>query len=114
MQHSNADIVKAYHRQKSKKTRKGIQSNDTAEIVLKRQIEIKNMQEATCIEIAKETIMDVAAKHAKEEMINNDEMHLLNHAWLHKKMCLPCKLIGWNGKSRMKQFRCEHEKSCLR
>jgi len=59
------------------------------------------------------TIMDYAVRYKELEGIESDIIAPINHVRLHKKMLLPCELVGFNGEMRTKELRENELNSCI-
>ena len=59
---------------------------------------IENIDRTTIT--ANKTVMDLACEYVKDKPKCEDMHEKINHVRLHKKVYLPCELLGMNGKSR--------------
>ena len=61
------------------KPKKGIWSDDVAEIILKREISVQNMNEIAYIKIVNKTIIDYAETYVENEQISSKMLSVLNY-----------------------------------
>lgn len=81
---------------------KGIWSDDVAEMLMKCNIKIKNMEEAVCIKTANKTIMDYAERCVEYEKISFKMLAAINCVRMHKKLHFSCEFIGALGRCETK------------
>ena len=59
------------------------------------------------------TIMDYAIKYVDRQRLNENILAPINQIRIHKRMLLPCELVGFNGEKRTKEMREREMKSCV-
>ena len=63
---------------------------------------------------ANDAIIDYVLMHCNELKLSNKEIKAMNQVRVFKKMHLPCDLVGFCGKRKMKTFREGMEKSVIK
>jgi len=91
-----------------------IWSDKIAQRLIKRKITIENSPQCKYIITRNRTIMDYVAEYVREKDRSNNDITLLNHMRLYKKMILPCELVDLMGNRETNGFRDEIAMSCLK
>ena len=77
-----------------------------------RGINLINKQEVKFI-TSNKTNIDYITQYVEEEKLSTKIIPSINYIRMYKKMYLPCKLIGMNGRSETREMISPLEKSCI-
>jgi len=89
--------------------------NDEIQVKLeKRQLTIHNRTNEPKWMSRNNTIMDYAVKYIEAERLQEKILAPINHVRLHKRMVLPCELVGFNGERTTKEMREHYSQSCVK
>jgi len=114
----NARLSYGYSRsvletKRSHKPKQVIWSDEIQAKLDRRRLKIENrLNERTWIS-KNLTIMDYAIKYVDSQRLKEEILAPINQIRIHKRMLLPCELVGFNGESKTKEMREKELKSCV-
>ena len=58
-------------------------------------------------------MMDYAIKYIKSNELKEETLAPLNQVWIHKRILIPCELVGFSGNKITKVMREKEKRSCI-
>ena len=88
-------------------------SNEIQEKLVKRQLKIENKTNEPKWVSKNKTIMDYAIKHVKNKELKDEILAPINQVRIHKRMMIPCELVGFSGDKSTKEMREKEARSSV-
>ena len=79
----------------------------------RRQLKVENKTNESKWFSKNKTIMDYAIEHTKSNELKEELLAPLNQVRMHKRMLIPCELVGFSGDKMTKEMREKEARSCI-